>query len=64
MLSAARVEIERRRVRDVASAIIRHDGDVIAYLVLDRPAFQWSERLADSYVGRPRNTAVGAIGIE
>ena len=39
VLSPARVEIVRSRVGDVASGVIRHDGDVIAYLGLIRPAF-------------------------
>ena len=64
MLTPARVEIEGGGVGDIASRVIRHDRDVIAYLVLLRPAFQRSERLTDSYVRRPRNTTIGAIRIE
>ena len=64
MLTPGRVEIVGGRVSDVASSVIRHDGDIIAYLVLLRPAFERSERLTDSYVRRPRNTAIGAIRIE
>jgi hypothetical protein len=64
VLAIVRVEIERGRVRYVAPGIIRHDGDVIADLILLRPAFGRIERLTDRHVGRPSRAAVGAIGIE
>ena len=64
MLTPARVKVERGRVGDIASRVIRHDGDVIAYLLLNRPAFQRVKGIADGYVRRPSHTAVGAIGIE
>ena len=64
MLSPARVEVKSCGIGHVATGVIRHDGDVIAYLVLLRPAFQRSEGLANRHIGCPRNTAVGAIGIK
>ena len=64
VLSSAGVEVVGGRVGDVASGVIRDNGDVIAYLVLMRPAFQRVKRIADSYVRRPGNTAIGAIGVE
>ena len=64
MLSSAGIEVVGSRVGDVSSGIIGDDGDIITYLGLLRPTFQRVERLTDSYVGSPRNTAVGAIGIE
>ena len=64
MLAPARVEVVPGRVCDIASGVIGYNGDVIAYLVLNRPAFQWSEGIAHSYVGRPGDTAINAIGIE
>ena len=64
MLTRGRVEVVGSRVGNVASSVVGHDGDIIAYLVLLRPAFERSERLTDSYVRRPRNTTIGAIRIE
>ena len=64
MLSSTRIEVVCSRVGDVTSGVIRHDGDIIADLVLLRPALQRSEGLADSYVRRPRNAAIGAVGVE
>ena len=64
MLSPRGVEVVGSRVGDVASGVIRHDGDVITDLVLLRPTFQRSEGLTDSYVRRPRNAAIGAVGVE
>ena len=64
MLAPARVEVVRSRVCDIAAGVIGHDGNVIAYLVLNRPAFQRSEGIAHSYVRRPGHTAIGAVGIE
>src|SRR5262249_50715938 len=64
VLSSAGIEVVGSRVGDVPSSLIRDDGDIITYLGLLRPTFQRFECLTDSYVGSPRNTAVGAIGIE
>jgi hypothetical protein len=64
MLAPTRVEVVGGRVGNIASGVIRHNRDVIAYLILLRPALKRSERLTDSYVGRPRNTTIGTIRIE
>ena len=64
MLPPAWVEVESSRVRHVAAGGVRHDGDVIAYLALVRPAFERIKGIAYSYVRREGNTAVGAVGIE
>ena len=64
MLSPARVEVERGRIRNVATGIIRYDRDVITYLILIRPALSGIKGLARSNVGRPANTAIGAVGVE
>jgi hypothetical protein len=64
VLSPAGVEVERGRIRDVTSSVIRSDGDVIADLVLLRPAFQRIKRGAHCDVRRPGNTAVRAVRIE
>jgi hypothetical protein len=64
MLSPARVEVKGSRIGNVPSGVVRNYGDIIAYLVLIRPALERVEGLADGYVGRPRNTAISAVGIE
>jgi hypothetical protein len=64
VLTPARVEVEGGRVGDVASGVIRHDSDIIAYLVLVRPALERVEWIAYWHVSRPGNTAVGAVRIE
>ena len=64
VLSPARVEVVGSRVGHVTSSVIRDDGDIIAYLVLVRPAFERIKGIAHGYVRRPRNTAIGAVGVE
>ena len=64
MLSPARVEVVRGRVCDIASGVIGHDCNIIAYLVLVRPAFERTERGADGHVRRPGNTAISAVRVE
>lgn len=64
MLSPARVEVKSGRVGHVASGVIRHDSNVVAYLLLYRPALKRVKRIANSYIRRPRNTAIGAVRIE
>ena len=43
VLSPARIKVVGGRVGDIASSVIGHDGDVVAYFVLIRPACQRSE---------------------
>ena len=43
MLAPVRIEVERRRIRYVTTYVIGYDGNVIAYLVLLRPAFSGIE---------------------
>ena len=64
MLTSARIEVVGSGVGDIASRVIRHDGDVITYLVLVRIAFEWIERIARRHIRRPRNAAIGAVGVE
>ena len=64
MLPAVRIEVECGRIRHVASRIVRHDGNVIAHLVLDGIAFERSKRIADCHVRRPCHTAVSAPGVK
>ena len=64
MLTPARVEIIRGGVGDVASSVIGHDGDVIAYLLLYWPTLEWIKGVANRYVRRPSNTTVGAVRVE
>src|SRR6266446_1114847 len=52
MLAPTRVEVESRRVRHIASSVVGHDSDVIAYLVLLRPAFESIKGVAYRYVRR------------
>jgi len=64
VLTPARVEVVGGRVGNVPSRVVRHDGDIIAYLLLNRPAFERVKGIANGYVRRPRNTAIGAVRIE
>ena len=64
MLTPARVEIEGSGVGDIPSRVIRHDGDVIAYLVLYRPAFERCKRSAYGDVRCPCDAAIRAERIE
>ena len=64
VLITAWIEVERGRIRHIASCVIRHDCDVVAYLVLVRPAFKRIEKVAYRYVRRPRDAAIGAVRIK
>ena len=64
VLPPARVEVESGRIRHIATGAVRHDGDVIAYLALIRPAFERIKRIAHRDIRRPGNAAVGAVRIE
>src|SRR5204862_5183249 len=64
VFTPARVEVESGRVSDVTSSVVRYNGDVLAYLVLGRIAFERSKRIAHRHIGRPRNTAIGAVGVK
>jgi hypothetical protein len=64
VLSPRRVEIVGSRVGNVPSSVIRHDGDIIAYLVLDWIAFERGKRIAHRHIGRPRNAAIGAVRVK
>ena len=59
-----RVDIVSGGVRHIASGAVRHNGDVIAYLVLIGIAFEGIKRVAYLDVGRPRDARVRAPGIE
>ena len=64
VLTPTRVKVVGCRVGNVSSGVIRHDGDIIAYLVLLRPAFERSKGTAHCYVRRPGKSAVGTVRIE
>ena len=64
VLSPGRVEVESSGIRYVSTGVIRHDGDVIADLILIRPAFRRIKWLTDRRVRRPGHASVGAIRIE
>ena len=64
MLATARVKVVRGRVCDIASGVIGHDCNIIAYLVLVRPAFKRSKRIAYLNVRRERHAAIGAVGVK
>ena len=64
VLSPARVEVERGGIRHIATGVVRHDRNVIAYLALVRPAFERIKRGAHFHISRPGNAAIGAIRIE
>ena len=64
MLAPVRVEIKRGRIRHVATRVVRNNGDVIAYLVLIRIAFERIKGIAHGDVRRPRDAAIRAERIE
>ena len=64
MLSPARVEIKGSRIGNIPSRGIRYDGDIIAYLVLLRPAFERRESGAHGDIRRPCDAAIRAERIE
>ena len=64
MLVSLRIEVESRRIRDIASRIVRHNRDVITYLALVRIAFRRIKRIAHSNVSRPGEAGVSAKGIK
>ena len=64
MLAPAPIEVERSRIRHITTGMIRNDGDVVAYLVLVRPAFERIKGVAYSQVRRPGNTAIHAVRVE
>ena len=64
VLTTAWIEVECGRIRHIASCVIRHDRDVVTYLVLVRPAFKRIERVAYRYVRRPGDAAIGAVRIK
>lgn len=64
MLTSGRIEVKRSRIRHVASRQVGNDGDVIANLILIRPAFLRVERVAHRHIWRPGNTGIRAIRIK
>ena len=64
MLSAIRIEIERRRISYVAAGVIRLNGNVVADLILVWITFERIKRVADSYVRRPGDTGIRAVRIK
>jgi hypothetical protein len=64
VLARVRVKVERRRIRHIATGVVRNNGDVIAYLVLLRIAFERGKRIAHRDVRRPSDAAVGTPGVE
>ena len=64
MLPSGRIEIECGRIRHIAPGIVRHDRNVIAYLILHWIAFEGSKRIAYRDIGRPCHAAVCAPGVK
>ncbi len=64
MLPPARVEVESGGICHIATGVVRHDGDIVAYLTLIRPAFERIKRIANRDIRRPGKAAVGAVRIE
>jgi hypothetical protein len=64
VLASVRIEIERGSVGDVTACLVGNEGDVIADLILVRPAFLRVKRIAHRHVRRPRDTRVSAVGVE
>jgi len=64
VLAPARVEIKSSGIRHVAAGIVRHNGYVIAYLVLVRIAFQGIKRVTYCHIRRPRYPGVRAPGVK
>ena len=64
MLAPVRVEVKRGGIGDIASGVVRHNGDVIAYLALVWVAFKRIKRDAYLDVGRPSHAAVRAPGVK
>jgi hypothetical protein len=64
VLAPARVEVERGGICHIGSGVIRYQRDVIAYLALVGPAFQWIKGVAHRYVRRPRHAAIRAVRVE
>jgi len=64
VLAPVWVKIERGRIRHVATRVVRNDGDVIAYLVLIRIAFERIKGITHGNVRRPRDAAIRAERIE
>ena len=64
MLASVRVEVECGRVRNVAAGFVGNEGDVIADLILVRPAFLRVKRVAHRHIRRPCNARVRTVGVE
>ena len=59
-----RVDVESRSIGNVASGVIRHNGDVIAYLFVLRKTCLRIERIAHRNVGCPCQAGISAVGIK
>jgi len=64
VLTSGRVEIEGGSVSYITTSVVGKEGDVIADLILVRPAFLRVKRIAHRHVRRPRDTRVSAVGVE
>jgi len=64
VLTCAWVEIEGSWIGNIPSRVIRHDRNIIAYLVLLRPTFERVKGIAHRHVRRPGKTAIHAVRIE
>jgi len=64
VLVPVRVEVKSGRIGHVTPGVVRHDGDVIAYLALVRIALLRIKRIAYLNVGRPGDAAVRAPRVE
>ena len=63
-MSPVRIKVKSGGIRHVAAGIVRHDGDVIADLVLVGITFERIKGGTHRHVRRPRDAGIRAIGIE
>lgn len=64
MLTSGRIEIEGGSVSYIPTSVVGKEGNVIADLILVRPAFLGVKCIAHRHVRRPRDTRVSAVGVE
>jgi len=59
-----RIDVKGGGICHIPASSIRHDGDVIAYLLIVRIASLRIKRIAHRDVRRPAHATIGAVGIK